>query len=592
MTPGRRRRSRALVAAALLVVTVGCSALPESGPVRRDSSAKTVEPEDSTLFSAPGPGRGDSQVEVANGFLTAMTANPLTTSVARSFLTRSSQAAWNPTRATLVYQALTVGDASGAVVPVRLSDAQRLDSRGGWLGMARRTESRLRLRMVREDGEWRIADPPDAVVIPEWYLEQHFRPFNLYFFDQTERVLVPDRVYVPRGDQISSTLVRALLSGPGADVAPVTRTEFPPQTQLDLSVPVAPDGTAEVPFNDQLLKLSPQKLTRAVAQLAWTLRQVPGLTRLRLTVGDTAVPLPDGRRDFSVQEGDAFAPTVQGADDELFGLRRGRVVGILDGAEEAVPGPFGRRGYSLRSIGVGLDGKAIAAVATDGGTVFVAPSPTLGARTKQDNRVRRVYDGNNVLRPAYDLFGGLWLVDRTAAGSRVVHIARGRTTIVSIVGVSGRRVTAFVIARDGTRLVAVVDGAGKGDRLLTASLMRSADGTVSRATAAKEIEGLPSDLGDLRDVAWRSPNDLAVLGLPSKGRSEVAFVTTDGSPGDPTTVPPDSLPGNAVGLVGSPVSGLPLYLVAPGQQLFRLDENSRWRSSNVAKGVVAPTYVG
>lgn len=581
------RRAAALLGTVVLTLTVGCSALPESGPVHRDSAAR-AEPTEEAEVTPPGAGHGDSPTEVANGFLTAMTGNPLTTSVARTFLSRSAQSTWNPTRATVVYQVSTVADPADDVIRVRLSGAQRLDSRGGWLGAAGRGESRLRLRMVSEGGEWRIANPPDAVVIPEWYLERHFRPFNLYFFDQTERVLVPDRVYIPRGDQTPSTLVRALLSGPGADVAPVTRTEFPPQTQLDLSVPVAPDGTAEVPFSDQLLKLSPQRLTRAVAQLAWTLRQVPGLTRLRMTVGDAPVSLPDGRRDFSVQEGDAFAPTIQGADDQLFGLRNGTVVAFRNGTEQAVPGPLGRRGFALRTIGVRLDGKAIAAVATDKGTVFVAPS----SGVKVARRVKRVYDGSNVLRPAYDMFGGLWLVDRTARGARVVHVAGGRTAVVDIPGISGRRVTAFVISRDGTRVVAVVDGAGKGDRLVTANLLRSADGVLSRATEATEIDGVPSDIGDLRDVAWRSPNDLAVLGRPAGGRSEVALVTADGSPGDPTKVPPDSWPGDAISLAGSPDSRLPLYLVAAGQRLMELDDSSRWRSSDVAKGMHAPTYVG
>jgi hypothetical protein len=584
------RRVVALGTALLLALTVGCSALPESGPIHRGAADRTVEPDDTTRFSAPGPGRGDSRMEVANGFLTAMTANPLTTAVARRFLTTSAQSTWNPNRSTIVYQVSSVDDASPNVVRLRLSDPQRLDSRGGWLGPAGRSASRIRLHLVLEHGEWRIDDPPDASLIPEWFLEQHYRPFNLYFFDQTERVLVPDRVYVPRGAQTSSTLVRALLSGPGADVAPVSRTEFPPQTQLDLSVPVAPDGTAEVPFSDALLKLPPQKLTRAVAQLAWTLRQVPGLTRLRMTVGGAPVPLPDGRRDFSVQEGDAFSPTIQGADDHLYGLRKGRVVTDRDGTEQVVAGPFGRPGFSLRSIGVRLDGKALAAVASDRRTVFVGP--ITGTAGKRASRVARAYDGTDVLRPVYDMFGDLWLVDRTGKGSRVVRVTQGRATTVDVPGISGGRVNAFLVSRDGTRIVAVIDGAGKGDRLVTANLLRSADGTFSRALPATEIDGVPSDIGNLRDVAWRSPNDLAVLGRPAPGRSEVAFVTMDGSPGNPTTVPPDSWPGKAVGLAGSPDSSLPLYLVVPGLRLQRLDGGSRWRNSSIAKGLLAPAYVG
>ena len=63
---------------------------------------------------------------------------------------------------------------------------------------------RLSLQVVREDGQWRIADPPDELLVPDWFLQQRYQPYNLYFFDQSERTLVPDRVYVPRGEQTPS----------------------------------------------------------------------------------------------------------------------------------------------------------------------------------------------------------------------------------------------------------------------------------------------------------------------------------------------------------------------------------------------------
>ncbi len=156
-----------------------------------------------------------------------------------------------------------------------------------------------------------------------------------------------------------------------------------------------------------MLGLSPKRLNRVVAQLAWTLRQVPGLTRIRITSGDAPVPLPDGRRDFSVQEGDAFAPTVRDASDRLFGVDKGRIVGNRRGSTVPAPGPFGRPGYALRSIAVSVDESRIAEVGGDGGTVF--------AWTRREH-VRRIYEGTDVLRPTYDMFDGLWLVDRTPLG--------------------------------------------------------------------------------------------------------------------------------------------------------------------------------
>ncbi len=67
--------------------------------------------------------------------------------------------------------------------------------------------------------------------------------------------------------------------------------------------------------------------SRAVDQLAWTLRQVPGIERVRITVGGATVPLSGGRIDAPVTSGaefDAGGP----ADAELWGLRGGRVVDL------------------------------------------------------------------------------------------------------------------------------------------------------------------------------------------------------------------------------------------------------------------------
>ena len=76
---------------------------------------------------------------------------------------------------------------------------------------------------------------------------------------------------------------------------------------------------------------------------------------------------------------------------------------------------------------------------------------------------------------------------------------------------TGRDVRAFVVSRDGTRLVAVV-ATTAGDRLMSADLLRTHAGDLIRPTPAHRISGLPDDLGRIVDLSWRSPNDLAVLG--------------------------------------------------------------------------------
>ncbi|RLV49895.1 hypothetical protein D9V37_08405 [Nocardioides mangrovicus] len=585
-------RARVLALVSCLLLLAGCGMLPTSGVVHHTAGSGDGVEEGDARFSAPGPADGDDPVAIVNGFLQAMTANPATTSVARSYLSRDARGSWNPTRGTVVYSTASVTQRGSQQVRARLADPRLLDSRGSWLGSAPAAAGRLSLQVVREDGQWRITDPPDELLVPDWFLDQRYQPYNLYYFDPSEQTLVPDRVYVPRGEQAPSQLVRALLNGPGPGLSTRVRTEFPPQTQLNLSVVVADDGTAEIPLSgpsgDHLASLPSAKLSRAAAQLAWTLRQVPGVSRLRITVGDTAITLPDGRRDFSAQSGNRYAPTVATARSALYGLRKGRLVVRTGTTEQPVAGAFGTGAFVLRSFAVRLDGGAVAGVSGNGRMLYVSRRLGAGADAPPPSRV---YAGADLLRPGYDMFGTLWWVDDASSGARVYRMVDGTPTPVRVPGVSGAKVKSFTISRDGTSLVAVVDATG-GDQVIAAGLERTADGDVVGALPGRSIGNVPDDLDDLRDVVWRSPNDLAVLGRLPNGVFEVLFVSLDGSPGDPRAVPPDTRRGEVTGLVGAPDSTLPLYLVLSGGQLLRLDDSSRWAASGIPKGLVDPAYVG
>jgi hypothetical protein len=162
---------------------------------------------------------------------------------------------------------------------------------------------------------------------------------------------------------------------------------------------------------------------------------------------------------------------------------------------------------------------------------------------------------------------------------------------VDVPGVTGRDVRAFVVSRDGTRLVAVV-ATPSGDRLMSSALLRTEAGDLIRPTTAHRIAGLPDDLGRIVDLSWRSPNDLAVLGR-SQNVSQVRFVPLDGSPGDPDEIQADLWQGRATGLAGSPDSRLPVYLVdGNGRVVRRLDAEGHWVSVGTVAGLRAPTYAG
>jgi Lipoprotein LpqB beta-propeller domain/Sporulation and spore germination len=559
----------------------GCTTLPESGAVHRVNEASPDQDQEAPYFQPPGPTKDATPSQIVSDFLTAMQANPLSTSVARTFLTTRARAAWKPNRATIVYEAPTVLAGSGGV-RVRLADARRLDARGGWRGGTPGRSETIDFQLVNEAGQWRIDNPVNALVVPSSFFDRSFERFNLYFFDQTGRTLLPDPVFIPRGEQSATNLVRGLLSGPGAGIADISNSALPSGTTLDLSVVVTESGVAEVPLSRQVLTMSRAELSRAVDQLAWTLRQVPGIERLRITVGGSPVPLPNGSTDAPVTSGPEYDAAGTGA-SFLWGLRGGRVVDL---GSDPVPisGPLGRPGYPMRSLAVSESPRRIAAVSTAGRTVFVAPVATSTA-----TRVTRVVsDGTDVLRPQYDMFGDLWLVDRTASGARVLVVSGRHVRTLDVPGVTGANVAAFAVARDGSRL-AVAYAGNPAPALRVVDILRTDEGIVSGAGRSRTFSDGRSDSARIVDLGWRDPATLAVLARPTEETSEVTFVSSDGSPVSPDLIQPNVFRGAAAALVVAPETDLPLHLITPDQRLYTLSAGGAWPRSS--SKVAAATFV-
>ena len=97
---------------------------------------------------------------------------------------------------------------------VTLTGADQLDARGAWRGRLPHSDQVVEFPMTMENGEYRIAQAPNALIVPESWFEQRFREVSLYFFDPTAQILVPEPVFVPRGEQLPTTLIEGLLRGP------------------------------------------------------------------------------------------------------------------------------------------------------------------------------------------------------------------------------------------------------------------------------------------------------------------------------------------------------------------------------------------
>lgn len=566
---------------ATLALVTACSTLPTSGDVNTEPGPAQGATDQAPYFVPPGPVPGADREAVVRGFLLATQANPPSTSVARSFLSERARSVWKPA-GTVVYETSALEANAGSVV-AHLAGANRLDRSGTWKPNTETTSMDLSLNLVLEQGEWRISNPPTALPVPVSYFRNTYLPYLLYFFDRTGTVLVPTRVYLPRGEQVASSLVRGLLEGPAPGRAESTVSAFGADVDLDLSVVISDDGVAEVPLSSDAQKMSRADLYRAVAQLAATLRQLPGLVRIRVTVDGVALPLIDGQTDVGLDVAPEFDP-VAAPDGDMVAISGGRVV-LYDGTGiRPIGGPLGDGGFALRSVAQSVSANRVAVVTRSGRRAFQAP--TVGDRDQR--RVRTVLDGaTNLLRPCYDRFGNLWLVDAAKTGAVVHVISQGKDRIVDIRGVSGERISAFTVTRDGATL-AVGLAHGATPTLMVSALVRAGSGRLVRALPAEGVLVRDADLASIVDLAQDAATAVAVLTQSTSRGSRVFSVELDGSPGRAFVPGLPAVPGEGVSVLAGPDGQHALLVVAADGQLLRPNSPGEW--VRIATGFVAATY--
>ena len=571
---------RRVIAFALLVLlTTSCTSLPDRGPVHRVRSATTSKPAQLPNFAPPGPMPGATPEDIANGFLRALTASPFTTSVARKFLTKQAAASWQPSDGTIVYSSAEMTRRHGGV-DLTLAVTDRLDGSGSWLASKAPTQ-RLHLDMVRVAGEWRIINPAEQLIVPQPYFVDGFQRLNRYFFDQTGSALVSTPVFLLRGEQLATELVRSLLTGPSSGVADILHSAFPSWAlPADLSVVVAAKGVAQVPVSKEVAALPADQLDKAMAQLAWTLRQVESVSAVQLTIDGVPLPLAGDQNAIPVTDVDEFNALTPTSD--IWGVRDGRLVtwrgrkiwqsiGVLDGA-----------GQTRRSLAVNERAALLAAVSSDGHRLYVKRLPGLTSTAPGP-----LLTGTDLLPPSFDALGNLWVLDR-ARGGAVVWLWDGSTARkVELRGVSGQQVRSFSVSGEGSRLA--VGMAGADPKVIVVNLLRDSEGVFLASGRSQAIRFGQADLvsGRLLDLGWRSSDTLALLWRDGQ-RSRVSYVSSDGSPANSLRVVSSPYFGAAPSLVVSPDSALPLALSNADGSLVSLEESGSW--AILTKDLSTPVY--
>ncbi|HVE62367.1 MAG TPA: LpqB family beta-propeller domain-containing protein [Mycobacteriales bacterium] len=580
MSRPRTRPSRAARWAAGLVALlalVGCSAIPRSGEVtavrpvvapddRADSDRGPRNGAVSVRF--PPPASGASPEQIVRGFFNAHADLEPELQVARQYLAPS--AVWDARAGATVYggeRTIVVVDGGDSEkrATVSFARAATVSRRGEYQPVRDPALTVFQVGVRIINGQWRVFDVPDGLLLSETGLERALRRSVLYFPDPTRSRLVPDPIFLPRGEASAATSVaRALLEGPSSWLAPAVRTAVPRDTTLTGSVTVLA-GMATLNLSRELQAVTREARDALVAQLVWTLTEEGmGIDRVRLLVDgrDFVLSGGDPRRGQTRADVAAFDPDPA-SNGRLYFLRAG-VLHSLDGGEAV---RLRTEPRELTALAVSRSAALIAVVRRnrDG-----ADSLLVGALSG-DLPTRLV--GPRISSPTWEAGGErAWVLRETSRGAELlsVPVTEGPGVQRVRVGAGPGVLESVALSPDGTRIAVV---------LRRAATRTAWVGRVERARGEVAVAGFRAvrpGLAGVSGISWETSTRLVVAAAAAISRVEV-----DGFGFAP--VPVDGLPASPVGRV---VGGSAVDLVAEvSGRLWR--RNAGWQLIGVG---ISPAY--
>ncbi|WP_020577236.1 LpqB family beta-propeller domain-containing protein [Actinopolymorpha alba] len=583
-----RSRTLALVtltlAVSVLSVLSGCATVPTQGPLhmeRLGSSQPGPTPPVGVLVD--GPASGDSALQVARGFIDAMATYQTGQLIARKYLSPAVRERWQPTKV-LVYDsgAVPLSEPTPGKVLIDVPQVSEVGANGSWSPTPNKKLA-LDLGMTKVNGEWRISKPPNALIMSAFNFGREYTEYNLYFFDPDFEILVPDPVYLPIRGHTVTLLVNALLRGPSAWLRPAVRSAFPDGARLEAPSVTVEGQTATVDLDRKVLRLYDSQRRFLLAQLSWTLRQVPSVSRVVATV--ERVPLMAGESSAAdVEQWSTYDPAVAGAARGAYALSGGRVVVIGPDRMVPVSGVSAAGRLRARSLAVSVHGERSSGQPLgrdDGGSVnWLATVSADGHEATVHGAAgqapRTVLQGQDILEPSWDRTGLLWLVDRRGGRARIVAVDdRNQLLTVSAPGLVDKDVRGLKVSRDGARVAALVRNSGQTDLLI---------GRIERrgGLAIRGLRRLPVPMTSMSDLAWSDLDQVAVIGANGAGPPRPIRVSVDGSQVDQLSAGPD-----ARAIAAAP--GQPLILGGDDKHIHREDPNYLW--SDRGEGT-CPAYPG
>ncbi len=172
-----------LIAVTVSLVLVGCSNVPDfsvaqvptTGPIEQGPQVGSSADGQFIRVIARPPRPGMTRTQVVQGFLDASASFDGDHVVARQFLTNQASSDWDPGAGVAVYEGVPALNQAPARVSMRAVQAGEILSNGRYEVSAPGTELVKRFELTRVDGEWRISQVPQGLVLSNADIDRAFR---------------------------------------------------------------------------------------------------------------------------------------------------------------------------------------------------------------------------------------------------------------------------------------------------------------------------------------------------------------------------------------------------------------------------------
>ncbi|GAB3604111.1 LpqB family beta-propeller domain-containing protein [Microbacterium aureliae] len=504
-----RRRIGAAVVACLALLLSACAGLPTSGPVYPGQEADATDAPQDTIFLPDRPQPGATPEQIVEGFIRAGSGPTDSWGRAREFLD-AGFTAWRPEAGvTVVRPGDRVFEATEeGVVTVSVVAIATVDERGAYEPVDAGTTTLSYRLAQQDDGEWRITEAPDGIVLDRDVFPSVYQRYAVTYFDPTWQYLVPDVRWFPTTNA-ATRIADALVNRPvGEWLAESVVSAFPEEVTVRAAVPVE-SGVAQVELNDAALRLDADTLDRMLTQLQASLASA-GVSRVQMSVAQA--PLDAGV--LATRSTRVSSPPLV-LIEEGFGYFSGDELTPVEGLSAVVPT------LAPTAIQLGPD-RDLATLRGRNGVVY---------RVADDESIAVVDERTGLADPTIDGFGTVWSIPRGAPSGLIAVTLDGVAVPMPGAFAGAASVPAMAMSRDGTRLAAVVE-VGSRLEIWVSGVVRDAD-DVPIGLGDPRLLGTVTGTG--RSLAWLDEVTVGVLVVD--GEAATVHEQIVGGPSTSTAAP-------------------------------------------------------